>query len=198
MYRVSNEVLRTASAFFAAQLDPTRPQVTALVDESPHLGVECVPRELSIASFTYYRWRRAGHEPCECRRRDAELAERTEEIHADSGGIYGSSRVHAVLRREDVHVDHKRVERLMREAEIARIGPRRGGFTCRGPKATLAPDLIERDFNAPAPNRLWAWTKLCFALPKGRKGARSGTYRCRTACLGPSSSTCSGSLRRRT
>ncbi|MFE3526615.1 IS3 family transposase [Streptomyces sp. NPDC059161] len=43
----------------------------------------------------------------------------------------------------------------MREAEIAGISPRRGGFTRRDPKAALAPDLVERDFTAPAPNRLW-------------------------------------------
>ncbi|MFI5817526.1 IS3 family transposase [Streptomyces sp. NPDC051643] len=124
--------------------------MTALVDERPNLGVECVLRELSIASSTYYRWRRAEREPCERVRQDAELTE----IHADSGGIYGSPRVHAVLRREGVHVGRKRVERLMREAEIAGVSPRRTGFTRRDPKATLAPDLVQRDFTAPTPNRL--------------------------------------------
>jgi len=63
----ANEVLRTASAFFAA---PDPPQVTALIDEHPHLGAECVLPELHIASSTYYRWRRAGRQPCERRRRD--------------------------------------------------------------------------------------------------------------------------------
>ncbi|WP_353963275.1 IS3 family transposase [Streptomyces sp. NBC_01549] len=62
-------------------------------------------------------------------------------MHADSGGIYGSPRVHATLRREGVHVGRKRVERLMREAHIAGVSRRRTGFTRRDPKATLAPDL---------------------------------------------------------
>ncbi|MFM9589952.1 transposase [Streptomyces scabiei] len=71
----ANEVLRTASAFRgAARPDPA--QVTGLLDEHPHLGVECVLRELRIASSTYYRWRGAGREPCERRRRDVELTER--------------------------------------------------------------------------------------------------------------------------
>jgi transposase InsO family protein len=129
--------------------------VTALVDEHPRLGVECVLRELHIPSSTYYRWRRAEKEPCERRRRDVELAERIKEIHAESGGNYGSPRVHAVLRREGTRVGRKRVERLMREADIAGISPRRKGFTRRDPKASLAPDLVNRDFTAPAPNRLW-------------------------------------------
>jgi transposase InsO family protein len=138
--------------------------VTALVDEHRHLGVECVLRELSIASSTSYRWRRAEREPCERQRRDVELTEQIKEIHADSGGTYGSPRVHTVLKREDVPVGRKRVERLMREAAIAGISPRRGGFTRRDPEATLAPDLVERDFTAPAPNRLWV-TDLTMIAP---------------------------------
>ncbi|QIY93105.2 DDE-type integrase/transposase/recombinase [Streptomyces sp. S1D4-11] len=76
-------------------------------------------------------------------------------MHTESGGIYGSPRVHAVLKREGTRVGRKRVERLMREADLAGISPRRTGFTRRDPKATLAPDLVNRDFTAPAPNRLW-------------------------------------------
>ncbi|MFE4801428.1 IS3 family transposase, partial [Streptomyces sp. NPDC056708] len=68
----------------------------------------------------------------------AELTEKIREIHADSGGIYGSPRVHAVLKREGVHVGRTRVERLMREADLAGISPRRKGFTRRDPKATPA------------------------------------------------------------
>lgn len=63
--------------------------------------------------------------------------------------------MHALLKREGVHVGRKRVERLMREADIAGVSPRRKGFTRRDPKATSAPDLVERDFTAKAPNRLW-------------------------------------------
>ena len=67
---------------------------------------------------------------------DAELTEQIRQVHADSGGIYGSPRVHAILKREGVHVGRKRVERLMREAGLAGISPRRKGFTRRDPNAT--------------------------------------------------------------
>ncbi|MGP3638424.1 IS3 family transposase [Streptomyces sp. 24-1644] len=69
------------------------------------MGVECVLRELHIASSTYYRWRRAEKEPCEPRRRDVEPTEQIKEIHTESGGIYGSPRVHAILKRDGVHVN---------------------------------------------------------------------------------------------
>uniref|UniRef100_UPI003EC041BF IS3 family transposase n=1 Tax=Streptomyces sp. 1222.5 TaxID=1881026 RepID=UPI003EC041BF len=105
---------------------------------------------------TYYRWCRAEAEPCERVRRDTELTERIRTIHAESGGIYGSPRVHATLKREGVHVGRKRVERLMRQAGLAGISPRRNkGFTRRDPDADPAPDLVNRDFTATAPNRLW-------------------------------------------
>ncbi|MGW0828269.1 IS3 family transposase [Streptomyces sp. NPDC002845] len=141
--------------------------MTALLDEHPDLGVECVLRELHIASSTYYRWRRAEREPCERVRQDAELTEQIRQIHADSGGIYGSPRVHAALKCEGVHVGRKRVERLMREADIAGVSPRRGSFTRRDPKATLAPDLVERDFTAPTPNRLWVTDLTMIATSEG-------------------------------
>ncbi|MFE7357963.1 transposase [Streptomyces sp. NPDC057543] len=39
---------------------------------------------------------------------------------------------------------------------LAGINPRRGtGFTRRAPDADLAPDLVQRDFTANGPNRLW-------------------------------------------
>ncbi|MCX5078595.1 IS3 family transposase [Streptomyces sp. NBC_00513] len=130
--------------------------MTALLDEHPHLGVEPVLRELNIPSTTYYRWRQAEKEPCERRRRDVELTDRIREVHDESDGIHGSPRVHAILKREGTRVGRKRVERLMRQAGLAGISPRRGkGFTRRDPNAELAPDLVERDFTAPGPNRLW-------------------------------------------
>ncbi|GAB2455738.1 IS3 family transposase [Streptomyces incanus] len=137
----------------------------ALIDEHPHLGVEPVLRELHIPSSTSYRRRQAGTEPCERCCQDTELTgqiRQIRQIHTDSGGIHGSPRVHAVLKRGGVRVGRWRcprlrgsIERPMRQAGLAGISPRRGmGFTRRDPNADLAPDLVQRDFTAPAPNRL--------------------------------------------
>ncbi|MQY11028.1 hypothetical protein SRB5_11420 [Streptomyces sp. RB5] len=123
-------------------------------------------RELHIPSSTYYRWCRAERGPCERIRRDAELTEQIRRIHTDSGGSYGSPRVHAVLRREGAQVGRKRVERLMRAADLQGVSPRRStSFTRRDPDATLADDLVQRDFTASAPNRA--------GPDAGRQGSRT-------------------------
>ncbi|MEU5306946.1 IS3 family transposase [Streptomyces noursei] len=78
------------------------------------------------------------------------MTEQIRRIHANSGEIYGSPRVHVVVKREGAHVGRKRVERLMREADLTGVSSRRKGrgFTRRDLKAALASDLVDRDFTA--------------------------------------------------
>ncbi|MGW7825292.1 IS3 family transposase [Streptomyces puniciscabiei] len=130
--------------------------MTALVDEHPHLRVEPVLRELNIPSSTSYRWRQAETEPCERLRRDAELTGRIRQVHDESDGIYGSPRVHAVLKREGVHVGRKRSS-----GSCARLAS--PGSVPAGARASLAvtrtPIGLLTWCNATSPgngpNRLW-------------------------------------------
>jgi putative transposase len=75
-----------------------------------------------------------------------------------SGCTYGSDRVWRQLRRDGIPVGRKRVERLMRgqgwQGAFVRRGWR-GSCTVQDPRATPAPDRVNRQFTAPAPNRLW-------------------------------------------
>ncbi|MBC9731083.1 IS3 family transposase [Streptomyces sp. TRM68367] len=143
------------SLYASTQWTSSTSPPTARPRRSPGITWPRSHSALQPRNSTYYRWRQAETEPCERRRRDAELTGRIRQVHDESGGIYGSPRVHAVLRREGVHVGRKRVERLMRQAGLAGISPRRDkGFTRRGPDADLAPDLVQRDFTANGPNRL--------------------------------------------
>ena len=58
---------------------------------------------------------------------------------------------------KDVRVGRKRVERLMRAAGLSGYVKRRKFRTTFSmPGVRVADDLVERDFNPPAPNRLWA------------------------------------------
>jgi putative transposase len=88
---------------------------------------------------------------------DQALTGRIAEIHAGSMKTYGSPRVHAELRLEDgIRVGRKRVERLMRAAGLSgQLTRRRGKTTIRVQGVRTAPDLVQRDFDPTAVNRLW-------------------------------------------
>jgi putative transposase len=88
---------------------------------------------------------------------DAVLSERIRQLHSASDGNYGSPNIHAELRDEGTRVGRKRVARLMRKAGLRGVSRRRGYVvtTRRDPKQRPAPDLVNREFAAEGPNRLW-------------------------------------------
>jgi putative transposase len=111
-------------------------------------------RLLGVSTSGYYAWR--DRQPSRRDVEDTALLHRIREIHAASYGTYGAPRVHAELRDQGIHVGRKRIARLMRRAGIAGISRRRRvRTTIRDDRARPAPDLVERDFSAGEPDRLW-------------------------------------------
>jgi putative transposase len=110
---------------------------------------------LGVSRAGYYAWKDRPASPRA--RRDQELTALIGEIHSESDGSYGWPRTHAELRHRGVRVSRKRVARLMRQAGLSGLlVRRRGKTTIRVPGVRPAPDLVARDFNPPAVNRLWA------------------------------------------
>ena len=70
-------------------------------------------RRYKVSRSGFYAWE--GRDGSQRRRNDEALAAEITRIHRDSGGRYGSPRVHEVLRREGVRCSNKRVARLMHE-----------------------------------------------------------------------------------
>jgi len=112
-------------------------------------------RVLGVNRTSFHDWERRP--PSDRTLYDAFLIDKIKAIHVASGGTYGSPRVHAELRLEDgIRVAKKRVERLMAQAGLQGIPvPRKTRTTVRVAGVRCAPDLVERDFTAEEPNRLW-------------------------------------------
>lgn len=116
--------------------------------------ITTMARVLGVSPSGYYAW---------CKRvlsarakADAALTERVRSIHEDSRGTCGAPRIHAQLADEGIPVSRKRVARLMRESGLAGVSRRKKpGTTRRDKKARPAPDLVDREFKAKAPDRLW-------------------------------------------
>ena len=120
-------------------------------------GVEPILRVLEIPVSRFYGWLARRRRPSPRDIEEVWLTEQIQRIHKESDETYGSPKVHAQLRRKGIHVSRKRVERLLREHGLqgAFLRKRRRSSTRRDPGATPAPDLVDRNFHADAPNRLW-------------------------------------------
>ena len=117
-------------------------------------GVATMCRVLAVSASGYYAWRKRP--PSARARADAELTTRIRAIHQYSRGTYGAPRIHQELMATNVHVACKRVARLMKAASL-RGASRRPWLitTVRDRHARPAPDLVERNFTAAAPNCVW-------------------------------------------
>ena len=75
--------------------------------------------------------------------------------HAASRGTYGAPRIQAELAAKGTYIGRKRVARLMTQAGLAGVSRRRFVTTTVKDGGRQAPDLVERNFAAKAPDRLW-------------------------------------------
>jgi putative transposase len=141
-------------------------------------GVEPICAVLSehgvkIAPSTYYEWK--DRLPSRRAERDVALLEHIRRIHQANFGVYGPRKVWLVLNREGIPVARCTIERLMRQAGLA--GAVRGKVK-RTTIAGIGPrpdDLVKRNFEPTAPNRLWVadftyvstwagWTYVAFVI----------------------------------
>ena len=109
---------------------------------------------LRVSKAGYFSWRRRP----ESRHggEDRSLTTRIQVIHGESRKTYGSPRVHRELRAQGTEISRKRVERLMREAGI-RVRPQARFVVTTDSDHDLpvAPNLLQQDFSAAAPNQRW-------------------------------------------
>ena len=127
----------------------------AFIDQhKDRFGVEPICRVLPIAPSTYHA---ANHRPASARAvRDTKLRAEIARVHAEHFGVYGARKVWRQLHREGIAVARCTVERLM--GELGLEGVRRGKAhrtTTADPAAARPADLVERNFSATRPNRLW-------------------------------------------
>ena len=112
-------------------------------------------RALGVSRSGFYAWRKRAASRRETA--DRELALEIRDLHDASRGTYGAPRVHRALRRRGRRVGRKRVERLMRVQGLRgriRRRYRRTTDSCHG--LPVAPNSLNRQFQADSPDRVWA------------------------------------------
>jgi putative transposase len=117
-------------------------------------GIATMCRVLAVSASGYYAWRQRP--PSARARGDAELTARIRAIHQYSRETYGAPRIQQELMAADIHAACKRVARLMKAAGLKGASRRQWMVTTvRDHEARPAPDLVNRNFVASAPNCVW-------------------------------------------
>ncbi len=127
----------------------------ALIDSyRDQFGVEPICQVLGVAPSTYYA---AKSRLISARRlRDEELKLEIVRVHEANFGVYGVEKVWRQLHREGIRVGRDRVARLMRVLGLEGVvRGQRKRTTLAADLDERPADLVDRNFRAPAPNRLW-------------------------------------------
>ena len=127
-------------------------------------------RVLRIAPSTWHEHVRRKADPglrSTRAKADERLSEEVVRVHAKNFGVYGAKKVWLQLNREGFKVGRDRVARLM--AALGLEGVVRGKVvrtTVPGKAAACPFDLVNRQFHAPAPNKLWVSDFILGSSPR--------------------------------
>lgn len=135
-------------------------------------GVEPICRTLEFAPSTYYAALERRRSPSARELRDRELIPEIHKAFGKNRRLYGARKIWHELLREGVDVSRCRVERLMRQEGLRGVikGRKSPRTTCPDEQAERPADLVDRNFTASGPNRLWVadftyvftWEKLAY------------------------------------
>jgi len=117
-------------------------------------SIPALGRVLGVSTSGFYAW--VHRRPSRRATQDAALIERIKAFHQVSRGTYGTPRIHRDLRAAGIRVGRKRVARLLQQAGLRGVSRRKWvRTTVRSDTGRPAPDLVQRQFVASAPNQLW-------------------------------------------
>ena len=105
--------------------------------------------ELPRATYYYHAARLAQAD------KYSEIKQQITEIFAEHKGRYGYRRVTQELRNRGYIINHKTVQRLMKELGLICMVRIKKYRSYKGEVGKIAPDLLGRDFEAARPNEKW-------------------------------------------
>ena len=124
-------------------------------DHRAEFAVQVMCDVLAVSRSGYYAWRQRRPGSREMANQDLMVEIRT--IYQQSRQTYGSPRIYRELRDNGVKCSENRVARLMRLNDIRAIQSRRFKVvtTDANHSDPIAPNLLDQDFQADAPDRIW-------------------------------------------
>lgn len=126
-----------------------------MAEHESEFRIQCMCRVLGVGRSGYYAW--CSRSASQRVQEDEVLLVKIQQEYQISRGTYGSPRIHAALQKQGVKCSQKRVARLMRLHKITgrKRQKRRPVTTQRDPGAIPAPNLLNQEFYASAPDQKW-------------------------------------------
>ena len=110
---------------------------------------------LKVSRSGYYAWQTRPESNRD--NTDRTLTQTIRGIHRDSKGVYGAPKIRAELKAQGYPHGRHKIARLMRVAGLRGCPQRRFKITTQSePSHPVAKNLLQQNFTAKAPNRLWA------------------------------------------
>lgn len=120
---------------------------------------------LEVSRSGYYAWRKR---PLSNRCLQNEiLLKRISEIYNNNKKVYGSPRIFSMLRYEGFNCGLNRVAKLMRYNGIQARQYRKAKRKVKYTSVAKVDNLLDRKFNVPVPNKVWASDITCFWTGRG-------------------------------
>lgn len=117
-------------------------------------GVKEMCRVFGVSRSRYYAQLKSG--ATKRQREDRGLSTAIKTVFDDSDQTYGAGRITRVLRVQGTRVGKNRIWRLMKQHGLRVKTTRRFKVTTNSDhKRPVAPNLVQRNFSAEAPDRLW-------------------------------------------
>lgn len=114
--------------------------------------------ELPRSTYYYYTKHRNDTD------KYSEIKEQITAIHHENKGRYGYRRITAELHNLGYVINHKTVQRLMKQLGIVCMVRMKKYRSYKGEVGKIAPNLLERDFYADKPNTKWVTDVTEFSL----------------------------------
>ncbi len=123
--------------------------------EKANYPVRILCRVLQVSRSGFYAW--AKRSPSRRKVEDRRLRVEIKALHEASYKTYGSPRIHADLKARQMAISRKRVARLMKEAGLCGLPPKRFRRTTDSQhNQPVAGNVLQRDFDVSKPNQCWA------------------------------------------
>ncbi|MGG2201533.1 IS3 family transposase [Paenibacillus validus] len=150
--RMENAYFKKVECLSSKQGKITKQDKAQVVFELRHeFPVKSVLKLAGIPRSTYYYWvKNFGKSD-----QDVELKKQIQSIFDEHEGRYGYRRIRDELVNRGYIVNHKKVQRIMKELSLKCVVRMKKYRSYKGTIGKIAPNLLDRQFTAEKPNKKW-------------------------------------------